>query len=389
MHKRLAASQLIFLSLIALSPANAADMTEADTPKPDLAGFDLRTTISAAMGYETNPDSDVDPQGSAFYKNEIEAKLTKKTEDFSLEAKVRGETLKYVSSDEPFEWTAEASLTASKVISKATNVELEISREQEKTPAFNLVTTKARATLEHKTDIAEIRLRASIEHEDEVLDADDTDNEFDFFKPQAEARALFMPSAKISPYILVRTSLIHHPNQDGGTIDRNASDHSLIAGLRFKPYDKLSVDIGARYNLRSPKDRSIEKFHSAFVEASFDWEISDKLSLEGFVSRGNEEPERDFSIVNDTTEYEVRAKSKPMERLELEAAANYKTEDEIGGDRTDKKLTLEAAATYAFNDSFDIFAEVEQSWRTKTDTSTGEMEKTRNTIALVGTRAHF
>jgi predicted porin len=163
----------------------------------------------------------------------------------------------------------------------------------------------------------------------------------------------------------------------------------VVAGVRYQPNSKLTAELGGRYNLRMPNDGSISDFESLYLDARLDWEVTDTLSLGAEISRENDEPTKDDSIVRDVKRYSVTATLKPVEDLRLDMSASHKKSREVGAERVKDETKLKAVATYSLSDYFDIFAEAEQEWETDSDTDSGTREKAKSTQALVGVKTTF
>lgn len=379
----LAGSLCTALSVAAPS-ASAADIDKKEDDAEDLK---LRPSFAVSSGYASNPDEEVDGEDSAFIRTDAGLEISKKFKRGEIGFAIRGQLVDYFDLADPLRWNYKTKATGDWEVTKEDTLTFEAEREHDALFDPETVDHKANAAWTHKTKDYDFRFRGLFESEDLVLDDDDSDNEFDYVKPALEARLRLMPEAKLSPFVLLRAAIVHHPTQDETLIDRDARDYSVIAGVRWRPNDKFTAEIGGRYNLRELDDVDIPRHDNAFVEANLIWEPSDKFEFELRIERQNDEPSAEGSVVADTTTYEASVTYKPAEKWRLEAIASYEREKEIGGEEVQDTFEYDATAAYGVNDNVDLFVNFRQFYEIDRDFFDDTREETSNTVIRAGVAA--
>src|SRR5690606_37465142 len=136
----------------------------------------------------------------------------------------------------------------------------------------------------------------------EVVPYEDVDfHAYDFHRPEIEASALVRPDARFSPFASVRLSRTIFPvalpddltDDDDEVIPvpvRNATQATVVAGLRMTPREDLTVRVGARANWRRFDEPGVAALLTVGPDIEAEWQVNDQISLLGSLGRTIGEP---------------------------------------------------------------------------------------------------
>jgi opacity protein-like surface antigen len=364
-------------------PAVAADLAKADSDDNSLK---LRPTLTIAGGYATNPDEDDEPKPSAFAEYLAKLEVSQKTKTVESELRLEANFTDYFELEDNSRLAYEVAGKTRIKLDWDGELTLKGSRSDDGLSGSRIIEHDASAKWEKTDKKAGVTVTASFESIDNV---DEEDNDEDYYKPQLATRLSYNPEGKISPFLEARAGLVRYPRQEDADVNRNGKDYSLIVGSKFKPSDKLELEIGGRYNLRTLDEADISRYDNAFIEASLLWSPTDKLELEAAVVRSMKEPSAGSAVVRDSTEYSVSATWKPTDKLELELSGSHERKKEIGADEVELENSVEAQLSYAVTGRMTVFGEISHDWSRETELSTGEVSKTDNTEFKVGLTTDF
>ena len=157
----------------------------------------------------------------------------------------------------------------------------------------------------------------------------------------------------------------------------------------LKPTDKLELELGGRYNLRTFDEADIAQYDNAFIEAALSWEATDQLELTASVTRSLKEPSASSALVRDSTEYAAGIIWTPNGKWTVDLSGSHERKEEIGGDEIEFENGVEAGVSYDVTNYLTMFGKISHDWSRETDTSTGETAKSANTGFKVGMTTSF
>ncbi len=381
-----AATWLLALAASAAACAPAAFAADAQDAAEASRSWKIKPSLTVSGGYATNPDEEEEPEPSLLAEYSAALEVTHEIENVESTLKLEATSLDYFDLEDNSRRAYEVSGSTKITLDGNSVINIEGARLDDGLSGSRVVEHEASAKWETSGDKAGFSAAALFESEDNI---DEDDNDEDFYKPQAEVRVDFNPKGMISPFLKARAGLVRYPRQEDADVNRDGKDYSLIAGAVFKPTDKLEIELGGRYNLRTLDEAEIPQHSNGFVEANLAWSPADALELEAAIVRSLKEPSASSAVVRDSTEYTAGATWKPSEKLTFELSGAYERKEEIGGEEIEHETGLEAGASYEATDHLTFFGTVSHDWSRETDTSTGETSKSANTEFKVGMTTSF
>lgn len=376
------------LALAASAAACPASVLAADAQGAPEASrsWKIKPSLTISGGYATNPDENEEPEPSFLAEYSAALEVTHEIENVESSLKIEASSVDYFDLEENSRRAYEVSGSTKITLDGGSVIKIEGARLDDGLSGSRIVEHEASAKWEKTGKNAGVSLKALFDSKDFV---DEADNDRDFYKPNAEVRIDLNPEGKISPFVKAQAGLVRYPRQEDANVNRDGKDYSLIAGAVFKPTDKLEIELGGRYNLRTLDEADIAKHSNAFVEANLAWSPTDALEIETAVVRSLKEPSASDAVVRDSTKYTAGVTWKTSEKLTFELSGGYEKKDEIGAETVKHETGLEGGASYAASKHLTIFGKVSQTWNRDLDTSTGEVSKSANTEFKVGMTTSF
>jgi opacity protein-like surface antigen len=363
--------------------AAAADADSADGADKS---WTIRPSLTVSGGYATNPDEEEEPLPSLTAEYAAKLEISHEIENVESELTLEATSLDYFDLEDNSRRAYEISGSTRIDLGGDSFLSFEAGRLDDGLSGSRIVEHEASAKWEKTGKKASITVSALFESTDNI---DEDDNDEDYYKPQLETRLDFNAEGMISPFVTGRAGFVRYPRQEDADVNRDGKDYSLIAGAKFKPTDKLKLELGGRYNLRTLDEADIAKHDNVFVEANLSWSPTDTLELEAAIVRSLKEPTAGSAIVRDSTEYSAGLTWKPMEKLEFELSGSHERKEDIGAEEVELENSLEAGLSYAVNSHLTVFGAISHDWTQETDLTTGEVFKFDNTEVKVGMTTSF
>jgi len=337
--------------------------TNGDSKTPDLlTKLKFRPSISFSSGYDSNFDKSSSAEGSAFLRTNAGLEISYEAENgnnFTFDAS--GRLVELIELEHPERWQYRVGFDGNIGLGdEETQLTFGGEHSYDNTdPPIPIVTNFAYSEVEKINKQYKLTLRGSVEQEFAVSN-DPDDTEFDFVKPEIETSVRLNESGKISPYAGLRAAMVQFPRQDIelSLVDRNAKDYSVYAGLRLRPSDDLTINIGGRYNLRQFNTEPLGKYDAAYVDVSIMWEPTKNLTVEGEINRYLEETTSIDSLVNDTKNYSISSTYKVTGKASVGASVEYKISKEVGIDNTRRERIYGLEARYEPTKLIRFFAQL-------------------------------
>ncbi len=384
---------VLALALLLTAPNSlAADLDKAvasdqgSSSGADPAALRLTTDFTQEAGYATNPDLEVDPEGTAFTRTELGLTAKKKFDDVDTQLRLNSEATYEFANSEALSWDNSAELEVEYKINENLKHAFSARADAEVEGDETDVELESKYKLEHTSDLAESELRATVEHEAELLDADDNDREDNWTVASLRSRQVYLPGSKLAPYVTSGLGWVKHDDVDTPTADRSGLDGHLSGGLRYKPSELLEASVGVRRNLRKTDSSALAR---NYIEAEVTAKPFKELELTGSMTRKFEQASADGAVVNDVKEFTAAASFEVEDDLKLEFEATHEIENAIGGEERTKTTELSLTTERQIFKHVALTATFSNTWETTTDLTSGSKEKAENLEASVGVKATF
>jgi hypothetical protein len=364
----------ILAGSMSATAATAADMDDAsDLP--------LKPTISAALGYHSNPEDVADPEGSFFHEEKAEVSFETEAGGIKFETSANAEMRRYEENKDLNSWSYGLDAAADYKATDNMSVGFSASHEQENDQGDKSNAQELSASLTHELELVETKIALTLDRND------DADNQYDYQNFGVTEDIIFWPQNTLSPFLRTGFTNIKYTDQASATVDRNALDARVVTGLRYKA-DNLEVSVGGSYAYRI--FNSGYASHSGFsMESDVTWMPWDFIELSTGARRRFKAADEDASLVADVSEVEASMKIKASDHVTYKSGLTLETTKEIGADIESVKVELNNRGTYNAFEHLAFFAEFNKEWEKTLDTAAGTSEKTSAIVALLGVEASF
>jgi hypothetical protein len=384
-----------FLALALLLTASnsfAADLnrpvraTKDSSSESDPTALRLSTEFTQEAGYATNPDLEVDGEGTAFTRTGLGLTAKKKIDDVDLQLRLKSKATYEFASSEALTWDQSAELKVEHKLSDNLKQAFTAFAKAEVEGDETDLEFESKYKVEHTSELAESELRVTVGHEAELLDADDNDREDNWTVASLQTRQVYLPENKLAPYIASGLGWVQHAKVDTPTADRTGMDVYFSGGLRYKPSELLEASFGARRNLRKTDSAALSR---NYVEADITVKPFEEMELTGSVSRKFDQASADGAIVNDVKEFAAAANFEIEDDFTLGFEATHEIENAIGGDERTVTTGLSLTTERSIFKHVALTAKLSKEWETTTDLTDGSKEKAENLEAAIGVKATF
>ena len=359
------------LALVCVTPVAADEIKVPGT------SVTYKPYIESEGGYDSNPDGLFRKVGSPFERIEGGLKVTAKAPNETYELFLKAREVHFDNLEIENRWDFKAALDTT--FDVAPNQRLAFG-----TYYLRDFFSLERAEIGHsygeytlKEDDYKIKLegRSHVEHNlnDNVQGTQTLDDfnvskgaAFDYSRTDGRLSAIAFTKSMIQPFAIYDFGNMDYFNQvAGASIDRNATEHFAIAGLRFDFDKTLRVDIGGRYNHRDFDDRFVSPHDTGFIDINAYWKPVEAFKATLVVERYFKEPSTAFGLADDVRTVGLTADWKIDQYWQLNLGGYYDRIEAIGDDRRYNKFTTTASLTYEPNSSVEIFLSALGKWVTE------------------------
>lgn len=331
--------------------------------------YTWRPYIETEAGIDTNPDNSFGEDGSGFVKLEAGMKATLERANQYYALTLKGRFIDFMQLEEGLEHRTDfkAALEAKLTLSSAETFSV---------GSYFLrdLISPARADIIHsyaeyakRTDDYRFKVLAKnhTEHnfDNDVQGADQFDDfvvsrakAFDYSRSDVQVNVLTFTKHMLQPFVIYDFGHINFYNQfAGASIDRDATEHFGVAGIRFQFDKNFRIDVGYRHNYRDFDDQVVTSDNNGFVDINLFWQPLDNLKFTAVVERYFDESTSSFGVVDDVKSYGVTFDWKMMPRWRI-AGTTFLDEERALGDVIDyRKITSTFSVTHDVSDHLEVF----------------------------------
>jgi hypothetical protein len=374
------------LMVAILAGGLAGGMLVAAAAAADVDGaldLPLRSTLSTAIGYDSNPEDVVDPDSGYFHEQKATVSFEKEADGFTLDASANAELRGYGGNTDADSWSYGADASAGYQVTNDIAIGVAASHEQEDDQGDKSNTQNVSGFVSQDTDFIATKLGLSLDRND------DADNQFDHMNFGVEQDFSLWPKNAFSPFLHTAFKNIHHPEQDYAPVNRNARDGKFVAGMRYRHDNVAQVLLGGSFAYRNFNAAGTQS-HSGFgIEAETSWTPWDFIELSSGARRRFKSTDVEGSLVADVHEVDAAVKIKASDYVTYKSRLSMEGTKEIGADQKSLNIELKNRATYTAFEHLDLFAEFNKEWEKTIYTADGTSEKTSSITALLGVEASF
>ncbi len=389
-------SMALLLLLAALSSAKADDeemraaaATAAQAKGPGFSSQwgDFSVTwkpyVETEAGLDTNPDNLFDQDGSGFVKLEtgMRATMERAKEFYALTLKGRFIDFRDLEWDQhrpDFKAALDTSFTLSQTETLTAG-----------TYFLRDLISLAAADIYHsyveyavRTDTFRIRLTGKNHTEHnfdnreewaEIFDGFEilSPQAFDYARSDGKLSVLTFTQGMLQPFLIYDFGHIDYYSQRRtASLDRDATEHFGIGGLRFQPDPNFRVDVGYRLNTRDFEDRKTTHKRTDFVDINVFWQPVATLRVTGVVERYFDEATTAFGIADDVKTYGTTFEWDLDPKWRATGTAYYDRVTPVGDTLSFDKVTTTASVTHYWDKNIELFVSGLAKW--VDEDSTGE-----------------
>lgn len=333
--QRAAAAAAALVPMLCLAAAAAAAQEEEPARNQLLPGLDLRPTVGVSAGYDTNPRELPDGGGSAFTRLDLGLRASLGEESGTQAVlNLQGNLVKFLRSGEDMQHELLAELEVGHVVSDELRLSLGVmhQRDGQDDPA----TTFSEAWAQAEADLGrvDLTLRGAVaEYRERVDRAEivELDLEvYDYRTAAAEVRAMFDTGTRVAPLVRGRVVAIDYLERRPGKPERDALEHSVMAGAAITLSDALFVEGGLRHTQRIFDDPGAGSYSRIGPDVEIAWEPTEELRLTAAYGHYFGEPSHEEVLVLDATFAQLDVAYQASERLRLAGGAVFTDEKEVG-----------------------------------------------------------
>jgi Putative beta-barrel porin 2 len=186
---------------------------------------------------------------------------------------------------------------------------------------------------------------------------------FDYARSDAQVSVLTFTRNMLQPYLIYDFGHIDFYNQvEGASIDRDATEHFGIAGVRLQLNKEFRVDVGYRLNYRNFDDRVVTSDNNGYIDVNVYWKPLENLTVTGVIERYYDESTSSFGVIDDVKTYGVTVDWTIVPRWRLTGTTYFDDENALGDTIHYHKLTSTLALTHDVNDHLEVFVSGLTKW---------------------------
>ncbi len=186
---------------------------------------------------------------------------------------------------------------------------------------------------------------------------------FDYSRSDAQVNVLTFTRNMLQPFLIYDFGYIDFYNQvEGASIDRDATEHFGVAGVRFQLDKNFRIDAGYRRNFREFDDPVITSDDNGFIDVNMFWQPFDNLQLTAVIERFYDELTSSFGVVDDVKSYGATFDWTFMPRWRLTGTTYFDDETALGDTIHYHKLTSTMSLTHDVNDHLELFVSGLSKW---------------------------
>ena len=333
--------------------------------------------VETEAGLDTNPDNSFGEDGSGFVKLEsgMKATLERAKEYYALTLKGRFlDYMQFEFEDERHRTDFKAALDTKFTMSDTETISagsyfLRDLISPARADIFHSYLEYAKRTEDYRFKITG---KNHTEHnfDNDVQGTDQFDDfvvsrakAFDYARSDAQVNVLTFTRSMLQPYLIYDFGYIDFYNQvEGASIDRDATEHFGIAGVRLQLNKDFRIDVGYRHNFRDFDDAVVTSDNNGFVDVNLFWQPMDNLKLTAVVERYYDESTSSFGVIDDVKSYGVTVDWTVMPRWRLTGTTYFDDENALGDVVHYHKLTSTLALTHDVTDNLEVFVSGLTKW---------------------------
>jgi hypothetical protein len=333
---RTAAALAPFLAILCLAAAATAQEAQEEPVRQPLVGdLDLRPTVGVSAGYDTNPRESPDGRGSAFTRLDLGLRASLGEESGTQAVlNLQGNVVKFLRSEEDIQHELLAELEVGHAVSD--ELRLSFGAMHQRDDRDDPATTLSEAWAQAEADLGrvDLTLRGAVaEYRERVDRAEivELDLEvYDYRTAAAEVRAMLDTGTRVAPLVRGRVAAIDYLERRPGKPERDALEHSVLAGAAITLSDALFIEGGLRHTQRIFDDPGAGSYSRIGPDVEITWEPSEELRLTAAYGHYFGEPNHEDVLVLDATFAQLDVAYQASERLRLAGGAVFTDEKEVG-----------------------------------------------------------
>ena len=311
---------------------------QEDAPAAHLPpGFELRSTFAVTGGFDSNPEElpENEADGSAFVQTDLALRATLGDETRTqLRIDLEGSAVKFLESEFATQHEAEAELEVRHVVSDELLLSAGLFHERDNTDDPPTLFSEAWGRAEAELGRLDLDVRGAVAEYHERIEAEeivefDLEN-FDYRVATAELRATLDTATAIAPLVRGRVGAFDYHEQRPGKPDRDALEHSVLAGAVVTFSDALVAELGLRRTQRDFEEPGAGSYSRLGPDIYVVWDPTDRLRLTAAYGHYFSEPDFEDVLVIDTTFAELDVEYEANERLTIAGGASLLDEEAIG-----------------------------------------------------------
>ena len=296
---------------------------------------DFSAAFRLRSGYNTNFDEEDEPIGSAFVEGsaEFEVERTLGGTDVYGSGDVR--VIELFDLDLRTRFDGSAAFGARREIADGLSLDAALAAALDGDASEVTLERSAAAGLQLARPGFALALRGGAFADELLVDLSDEDTsedrDGDLQRLSLEGTLLLRPQARVSPVISARAervtfrgdlALFDEDDDPLPSLDRDADDFTIAAGLRLRPDETISLTVAGILNHRE-FDAGVDPLTLGFVDVEALWAITQEVELALSATREITEPDVDGSLAQDVRSFAASIGYFPATGIGASAEAGY------------------------------------------------------------------
>lgn len=186
---------------------------------------------------------------------------------------------------------------------------------------------------------------------------------FDYARSDGKLSILAFAQGMLQPFFIYDFGHIDYYNQySAASLDRDATEHFGIGGLRFQPDRNFRIDVGYRLNARDFEDRVTTHKTTDFIDINVFWQPVETLRFTGVVERYFDEATTAFGVVDDVKTYGMTFEWDLDPKWRATGTAYYDRETALGDTLRFDKVTTTMSVTHYWDKNIELFVSGLAKW---------------------------